>query len=277
MMRGMPDAESIPIHDLPHDAEPDAAPSGHGPGAAERAVDLLAGIVSFGASMVVAALDGEDDDDRSAGLASVVAAGAGLLLEGLRAAGPVLSSVERTAGPAVASSGAAQSVGELMEHWRSTWDERREDDDQRAADDELRRAFQRTVDTVLDQLDLTTLVVDHLDVQRVASTLDINAMVADLDVDALAARIDMDRLTDRIDIDALVARLDVEALIARLDVPGIAAQVIDELDLLQMIRSVSADTASEGVRDVRLRGVEADRMIRRVIDRLLSRSDGAKR
>ena len=87
----------------------------------------------------------------------------------------------------------------------------------------------------------------------------------------------MGRLTDRIDIDALVARLDVEALLARLDVPTIAAQVIDELDLLQMIRAVSADTTSEGVRDARLRGVEADRAIRRVVDRLLSRGDGAKR
>lgn len=276
MMRGMPDAEAIPIHDLPNDAGPDAASPGHGPGAAERAVELLAGIVSFGANMVVAALDGEDDD-RSAGLASVVEAGAGLLLEGLRAAGPVLSSVERTAGPAVASSGAAQSVGELMEHWRATWDERRVDDEQRAADDELRRGFQRTVDTVLDQLDLTTLVIDHLDIQRVASTLDMNTLIADLDMDQLTDRIDMGRLTDRIDIDALVARLDVEALIARLDVPGIAAQVIDELDLPQMIRAVSSDTASEGVRDVRLRGVEADRAIHRVIDRLLSRSDGTKR
>ena len=207
------------------------------------------GSSSFGANMVVAALDGEEDD-RSAGLASVVEAGAGLLLEGLRAAGPVLSSVERTAGPAVASSGAAQSVGELMEHWRATWDERREDDEQRAADDELRRAFQRTVDTVLDQLDLTALVIEHLDIQRVASTLDMNALIADLDMDQLTDRIDMGRLTDRIDIDALVARLDVEALLARLDVPTIAAQVIDELDLPEMIRAVSADTTSEGVRDV---------------------------
>lgn len=276
MMLDMPDAEPIPIRELPHDAKADESGS-HGPGAAERAVELLAGMVSFGASMVVTALDGEDADDRSAGLASVVAAGAGLLLEGLRAAGPVLGSVERTAGPAVANTGAAQTVGDLMEHWRATWEERQGDDEQRAADADLRRAFQRTMDTVLDQLDLTTLVLDHLDVQRIASTVDVEAMVADLDVDALAAKIDMGRLTDRIDIDALVARLDVEALIARLDVSSIAAEVIDELDLPQMIRAVSTDTASEGVRDVRLRGVEADRAIRRVIDRLLSRSDGAKR
>ena len=276
MMLDMPDAEPIPIRELPHDAKPDESGS-HGPGAAERAVELLAGMVSFGASLVVTALDGEDADDRSAGLASVVAAGAGLLLEGLRAAGPVLGSVERTAGPAVANTGAAQTVGDLMEHWRATWEDRQDDDEQRAADADLRRAFQRTVDTVLDQLDLTTLVLDHLDGQRVASTVDVEAMVADLDVDALAAKIDMDLLTDRIDIDALVARLDVEALIARLDVSSIAAEVIDELDLPQMIRAVSADTASEGVRDVRLRSVEADRAIRRVVDRLFSRSDGSKR
>ena len=219
MMRGMPDAEPIPIHDLPNDAGPDAASPGHGPGAAERAVELLAGIVSFGANMVVAALDGEEDD-RSAGLASVVEAGAGLLLEGLRAAGPVLSSVERTAGPAVAnSSGAAQSVGELMEHWRATWDERREDDEQRAADDDLRRAFQRTVDTVLDQLDLTALV--HRAPRHPARRIDPRYERPDRRPRHGSAdrRIDMGRLTDRIDIDALVARLDVEALLARLDVP----------------------------------------------------------
>jgi len=264
-MRGMPDAEPIPIHELPSD---DGAPgaTGHGAGAAERAVDLLAGIVSFGANMVVTALDGEEADERSAGLASVVAAGAGLLLEGLRAAGPVLGSVERTAGPAVANTGAAQNVGELMEHWRATWEERREDDDQRAAEDDLRRTFQRTVDTVLDQLDLTTLVIDHLDIQRVASTLDMNALIADLD---------MDQLTDRIDMDRLTARIDIQALLDRVDMPAVAAGVIDELDLTQVIRDVTVGTTSEGVRDVRLRAVEADRMIRRMIDKILSRSDGS--
>jgi hypothetical protein len=266
MMREMPDAEPIPIHELPSDAGTSGA-TGRGAAATERAVDLLAGIVSFGANMVVTALDGEEADERSAGLASVVAAGAGLLLEGLRAAGPVLGSVERTAGPAVANTGAAQSVGELMEHWRATYEERREDDDQRAAEDDLRRAFQRTVDTVLDQLDLTTLLIEHLDIQRVASTLDMNALVADLD---------MDELTDRIDMDRLTARIDIQALLDRVDMPAVAAGVIDELDLTQVIRDVTVGTTSEGVRDVRLRAVEADRMIRRIIDKILARSDGSE-
>ena len=95
-------------------------------------------------------------------------------------------------------------------------------------------------------------------------------------MDELTDRIDVGRLTDRIDIDALVARLDVEALLARLDVPTIAAQAIDELDLLQMIRAVSADTTSEGVRDAGCAASRQTRGIRRVVDRLLSRGDGAK-
>jgi len=272
----MREPESIPIHDLPSEAGRGSADAG--PTATERGLDFLAGIVSFGAGLVVSTLDGGDEEDeRTAGVAAFVAAGAGLFLEGLRAAAPMLGSIERTAGPKIGSSGAGETVGELLDHWRSSWEDRHEDDRQQAADEQLRATFQRAVDTLLDQLDLTTLVIDHLDIQRVASTIDMNALVAGLDVNELAAKIDMEQLTDRIDIDALVARLDVEALLARLDVPAIAAEVIDELDLLQMIRAVSADTTSEGVRDVRLRGVGADRAIQRMVNRLLSRSDGPTR
>jgi hypothetical protein len=42
-----------------------------------------------------------------------------------------------------------------------------------------------------------------------------------------------------------------------------------------VIRDVTVGTTSEGVRDVRLRAVEADRLIRRLIDKVLSRSEGS--
>jgi hypothetical protein len=117
----------------------------------------------------------------------------------------------------------------------------------------------------------------------VAAEVDIQAMVADLDMDALVGRldmnrlldgIDMDQLLDRIDMDRLTARIDVEALLDKVDMPAVASGVIEDLDIPQVIREATADTASEGVRDVRLRGVEADRAIRRVVDRILSRSNG---
>src|SRR3954468_5878062 len=107
----MGEPESIPIRDLT--TEPGSATEdSRGPSATERGIDFLAGIVSFGAGLVVSALDGEETDERSAGVAAFVAAGAGLFLEGLRAATPVLGSIERAAGPTIGSTGAAESVGE---------------------------------------------------------------------------------------------------------------------------------------------------------------------
>src|SRR3954465_14894750 len=94
----MREPESIPIRDLP--TEPGSATEdAGGPRATERGIDFLAGIVSFGAGLVVSTLDGDDEDDRSAGVAAFVAAGAGLFLEGLRAGAPVLGAVERPRGP----------------------------------------------------------------------------------------------------------------------------------------------------------------------------------
>jgi hypothetical protein len=278
----MREPESIPIHEIP--AEPGPVTADSGPSATERGIDFLAGVVSFGAGLVVSALDGGDDtDERTAGVAAFVAAGAGLFLEGLRAAAPMLGSIERTAGPKIGSTGAGETVGELLDHWRSSWEDRHEDERQQVADEQLRATFQRAVDTLLGQLDLTTLVIDHLDIRRVASGVDIQAMVADLDMDALVGRldmdrlldgIDMDRLLDRIDMERLTARIDIEALLDRVDMPAVASSVIDDLDIPQVIREATADTASEGVRDVRLRGVEADRAIRRAVNRILSRSNG---
>ena len=89
-------------------------------------------------------------------------------------------------------------------------------------------------------------------------------------------RADVERLAARIDVDAIAARLDVEAVLDRLDLTAIAADVIEQLDLPQLIRDATADTTSESVRSVRIRGVGADRAVRRAVDRVLRRAgDGA--
>jgi hypothetical protein len=150
-------------------------------------------------------------------------------------------------------------------HWQQSWDEQRERSDP-AASEALRRGVRRAADAVMDQLDTTDIVLEHVDIQRIAETVDINPLVD---------RLDMDRLTDRIDIDALVARLDIEALIGRLDVAAIVADVIDQLDIPDLIRETTAQTTSESVRNVRLRGVGADRAITKVANRLLGRTDDA--
>ena len=160
----------------------------------------------------------------------------------------MLTAVERTVvAPAAAAAGTAAErpeVHELLQHWQHSWDEQRERSDP-AASEALRRGVGRAADAVMDQLDATDLALEHVDIQRIAETVDINPLVD---------RLDMDRLTDRIDIDALVARLDIGALIGRLDIAAIAADVIDQLDIPDLIREVTAETTSESVRNVRLRG-----------------------
>ncbi|MEP6757601.1 MAG: hypothetical protein ABJB55_00230 [Actinomycetota bacterium] len=268
----------IPIHELPTDPDP----SGEAPGTAvppgvEQAIDVLIGLVTLATNAAASILRGDEEPGAGAeGATLVTGAAAGFLIEGLRAAGAVLTAFERTlVAPATTVAGAAAErpeIRELLEHWQASWEEQRDQSEPVAADT-LRRGIRRGADALMDQLDLTQLVIDHLDIQRVAEQIDIDALVGGLDIDRLIDRMDMDRLASRIDIDALVARLDVEAVVDNLDVAAIAADVIDELDLPQLIRDATADITSDGVRTARLRGVGADRALRRAVDRILARSE----
>ena len=273
----------IPIHDLPSEpgSRSDAEAGGDresstepGVSGIDQVIDVLIGLVTLGASATTSIVRGPEDgpDAGTDSAALVTGAAAGFLIEGLRAAGAMLTAVERTVvAPAAAAAGTAAErpeVHELLLHWQQSWDEQRERSDP-AASEALRRGVRRAADAVMDQLDTTSLVLEHVDIQRIAETVDINPLVD---------RLDMQRLTDRIDIDALVARLDIDAVISRVDVAAIAADVIDQLDLPQLIRETTVDATSESVRSVRLRGVGADRAISRAIDRLLGRrSEGDRR
>jgi hypothetical protein len=121
------------------------------------------------------------------------------------------------------------------------------------AEDLVASLVPRIVSAALDQLDLTPLVV-----QRV-------------DVDEIVRGIDLDAIVERIDVDAVAATLDVEALVERIDLAGLAQTVINEIDLPEIIRRSTGLVASETVRGVRMQGVEADRAIAGVVDRVLRR------
>jgi len=264
----------IPIHELPvENAPPDEAAAAPSAGASsiEQAIDILIGLVTLGAGATSSILQGaEEPTPTTENAALVTGAAAGFLIEGLRAAGAMLTALERTvvtpAAAAAATAADRPEVRELLEHWRSSWQAQRERSDP-AASDALREGIRRGADAVMDQLDVTELVLKHVDIQRVAEQVD---------VDALVERMDLDRLAARIDVDAIAARLDVAAVLDRLDLAAIAADVIEQLDLPQLIREATADTTSEGVRAVRLRGVGADRAVRRAVDRLFGRADGGE-
>jgi len=148
------------------------------------------------------------------------------------------------------------------------------------------------VNAVLDQIDLTRLVLERVDLDAVVASVDIERIVATLDIDAIAARLDLDAvaaridvgavvdrvdipaIVDRVDIDAVAARVDVAAVVDRVDVLGIARYVVEALDVAGIVRESTGVLASETVSGVRMRAVDADERVGRIIGRLLGRSGG---
>jgi hypothetical protein len=83
--------------------------------------------------------------------------------------------------------------------------------------------------------------------------------------------IDINDIVARIDIEEIIAQIDIEAIVARVDVAGLVKQVITDVDLPEIIRESSGAVASETVVGVRMRAVEADERITRIVDKILLR------
>jgi 2,4-dienoyl-CoA reductase-like NADH-dependent reductase (Old Yellow Enzyme family) len=153
----------------------------------------------------------------------------------------------------------------------------------------------RVFDAILDEIDLTEIVMDRVDLDAAVAAVDIDAIAGRLDfnavvdrvpidrvidrvdIDSVADRIDLDRAIKRVDLDAVIAaadidqvasRLDVEAVINRVDLVAIARKLLDELDLPEIIRQSTGTMASDTVRGVRMRSFEADQKVSRTVDRL---------
>ena len=110
---------------------------------------------------------------------------------------------------------------------------------------------------VIERLDLTRLVEENVDLDRIVSTVDLDAAVALVDLDAAVRRVDLDAIVatvdldaavervdiagiiDRVDLDAVVATVDLDAAVARVDIAGI----IDRVDLDAIVATVDLDAA----------------------------------
>jgi hypothetical protein len=165
---------------------------------------------------------------------------------------------------------------------------------------------------VVERLDLTRLVEENVDLDRIVSTVDLDAAVALVDLDAAVARVDLDAAVRRVDLDAAVAlvdldaavervdvaavvrrvdldaivatvdldaavaRVDLDAVIDRIDVIGIVEEVLDVIDLPAIIRDSTGSMASETVRGARMTSITADDAISRAVDRALFRRRKAR-
>jgi hypothetical protein len=154
--------------------------------------------------------------------------------------------------------------------------------------DEMVRATQALLDhwapviveRVVSRLDLTGLVIRHVDLDDVVRAVDIDAVVDRLDLDAIVKRVDLDAAVAGVDLDSAVAgvdidaiagRLDLDAVINRIDLVAMVEEVIDAIDLPAIIRDSSGSMASETIRGARMTGISADEAISRSLENHLFR------
>jgi hypothetical protein len=178
---------------------------------------------------------------------------------------------------------------------------------ERATAEVVRWILPLALESALAAIDLTDLILAHVDLDALAKALDVDAVVARVDIDAAVARVDLDgvaarldlnaiidradldravsgvdlnaiidradldRAVSRVDLDEIVARVDIEAALGRLDLAGIARQVIEAIHLPEILRESSGVVSSQAVHVVRTQGMNADESVSRFFDRMLHR------
>jgi hypothetical protein len=278
------------------DAEPDDGARARAPGSqvAEmlgQGMKIGAGLFAAGASALADALRStmppdEEVDGAKDPAATVAGAGLGVAVTAADAAAGAAKQVADALGPMLtwlveprfakeAGEVAAGAARVLDGRWKASQAEM-----VRAATSFLQELVPEIAQSVADQIDLTALVrervdvnaiVEDVDIERILDRVDLDEVVRRVDVDAIVERVDLNRAADRIDVDRVVARADLVAVIDRLDLAAIAEEVIDEVDLPRLVRESSGVMANETVQTVRVQGMNADRLVSRVVDRVLRR------
>lgn len=261
----------------------------------EQGIRVTTGLVALGIAAVADALrrtlptpvtSDERALQRADPLAMVTGALLGMTLLVGEGAAEAARRVSRAVGPPASWIAGVPPLGPAVGWVRSTatsLDERWRDarpETEAAAGAFARELIPQVIDAVLDQIDLTWLVaervdldelVTRVDVDRIVSRVDLDAVVSKLDLNEIAARIDVDAIVARVDVDEVAERLDVAAVIERLDLAELTRVVMEEIDLPEIIRDSTGSMASETVRGVRIQGIEADASVSRTVDRILRR------
>jgi len=191
------------------------SPAGSAPGSQvaelmEQGVRVGAGLLAASLSVLADALRATSpSDDETAGrkdpAATLAGAGLGAAVTAAEAAATAVTQLADTVGPAMtwlveprfakeASEMAAGAARVLDGRWKASQAELIE-----TATAFLGVLVPAVAKGVADQVDLTALVRERVDV---------NAIADDIDVDRILARIDLDAVVARLDIDAVAARLD---------------------------------------------------------------------
>ena len=91
-------------------------------------------------------------------------------------------------------------------------------------------------------------------------------------IESALDRIDLTQIVvDRVDVNRIVGLADVDAVIDRVPMIQIADYVIQEIDLPQIIRESTGGIASDAFTSTRFSAARTDEIVSRVIDALLWR------
>lgn len=92
-------------------------------------------------------------------------------------------------------------------------------------------------------------------------------------VEQILAELDLTTLVrEHVDVNAIAAEFDIDAIVDRIDLIGLANKVIDGVDLPAIIRESTNSVTAEVMTDVRTQGERADDMVAGIVDRVLGRS-----
>jgi len=150
------------------------------------------------------------------------------------------------------------------------------------ADSTLRTVIKAVVDAALAEVDITKIVVDHVDIDKIAENIDVDKIaervslepiIDRVDVDEIASRLDVKAVIDRLDLDGTIATADLERQVNRIDLVKIADQVIEGVDLPQMIRESTGSLSTEAVHGARVQGMQADDAVAGFVGRLFGRDN----
>lgn len=94
-------------------------------------------------------------------------------------------------------------------------------------------------------------------------------------VRAVLDRVDLTQLIiERVDVDRIIAEANLDQVIDRLPLVDVANYLIDQIDLPQIVRESTGGIASDAVNLLRMQSVDVDQALARIVDTVLRRRAG---
>ncbi|HEY6683570.1 MAG TPA: hypothetical protein VI030_11385 [Propionibacteriaceae bacterium] len=125
------------------------------------------------------------------------------------------------------------------------------------------------VEAIVDRVDIAA-IVERLDIDAIVSNVDIDAIVRKVNIDAIASQLDIDSIVSRVDVDAIVSQLDIDAIVSRVDVDAIVSQldvdaIVSQVDLDAIAKRIDLDAIAERIDiDAIVSRVDVDAIVRRL-------------